>query len=229
MKTIHTRAFVGAGIVSALLLTTTTSAGIITHTSSIPPGPDPVASGPGLGLVSVPIIFTPFPNNDNVSGGEPTDNNIDVNLKRFDFNDYIDIEFTVSPSGGVTEYRVHEFVDNNTGLPWIGYRMQLGFGTGAAFVLAPPGSGLDFDAPLYDPPPTSTAMVPTLLSPNEIAFSGFHAAGAQIYEVRIDVPDLSVTGFGSFTLRQIPIPIPEPGSLVLAGLAAIGWLSYRRR
>ena len=44
------------------------------------------------------------------------DNNIFVPIKRFDHNGYIDIEFHVAPSGGVTEYQVFESVDNNTGV-----------------------------------------------------------------------------------------------------------------
>ena len=60
-----------------------------------------------------------------------------VPLKRFDFNDYIDIEFLVVPSQGVTEYIVSEFVDNNTGLDWSSYHMQLGFGVGGGFTVGP--------------------------------------------------------------------------------------------
>ena len=58
----------------------------------------------------------------------------------------------------VTEYRVFESVDNNTGINWAGYTMELGFGIGAGFVPSPPGDGLDFDAPLYDTPPISSAF-----------------------------------------------------------------------
>jgi hypothetical protein len=181
-------------------------------------------------LVSVPLVSTPSPNNDNVPGVLP-DNNIDVNLKRFDFADYIDIVFSVSPSAGTTEYRVEEFVDNNTGVPWTGYVMELGTGFGPGFTTVGVPAGLDFDDPTYDTPPTSTAMTISTLTANQLVFSGFHAAGAQQYSVRIDVPDLpAVIGLlGQFTLRQYPIPVPEPSALALVGMALVGLAWNRRR
>jgi hypothetical protein len=48
-------------------------------------------SGPGLGTVSVPIILTANPDNDNQLGGGPLDNNITIPIKRFDKSSYIDI------------------------------------------------------------------------------------------------------------------------------------------
>src|SRR5829696_1963130 len=122
---------------------------------TIASAPAPVASGPGLGLVLVPAIITANPNNDNQIGtGGTNDNNVVIPLKRFDVNDYIDLVFTVDPSEGVTEYKVTEFVDNNTGINWSSYKIQLGFGTGGGFVLSPVGDGLDFDFPTFDAPPT---------------------------------------------------------------------------
>ena len=226
MMKIHVKICLGATLVIALLVNSV-SAGTITHPLDFPPGPAPTVSGPGLGLASAPIVSTLSPNNDNQIGGGPTDNNIDVNLKRFDFNDYIDIEFTVLPSqGGVTEYRVVEFVDNNTGVPWNGYRLQLGFGTGPAFALAAGAFGLDFDAPGYDSAPTSSAMAITSMTPDELVFSGFQGVGAQQYNFRIDVPDLS--GIGHFTLRQSPVPVPEPGTMGLLAVALIGFIGLKR-
>jgi hypothetical protein len=209
-------------------------AGTITHPLDAPPGPAPTASGPGLGVASAPIVSTLTPDNDNQIGGGPADNNIDVNLKRFDFNDYIDMEFTVRPSQGTTEYRVVEFVDNNTGIPWSGYQVQLGFGTGAAFVpvssLALPPA-LDFDALTYDSAPSSPGSIVTTLSPDLIVFTGLHGAGAKQYEFRIDVPNLPTSLPGiidKFTLRQTPIPIPEPTSVALLALAFVGVLGLKR-
>jgi hypothetical protein len=184
--------------------------------------PGPVSSGPGLGLVQVPVVSTPTPNNDNVPTSGLPDNNIVVPLKRFDNNDYIDIEFTVSTSTGITEYKISESVDNNTGINWTGYRVQLGFGTGANFAMSPANDGLDFDAPDFDfPGPTSTSMGAGLASQDEIVFSGAQGTGLAVLNFRIDVPD-GLTD-GKFTLRQFPIPIPEPSTalmLVLGGIAA---------
>jgi hypothetical protein len=198
--------------------------------------PAPVASGPGMGFVAVPGIVTINPNNDNSAGGL-TDNNIVVPLKRFDAADYIDIVFAVLPTappigGGpaVTEYRVSEFVDNNSGINWQAYRMQLGFGTGAGFTLSGAGDGLDFDAPTFDFPPMSTAMPTVGLGADELVFSdGVHGSGAQLYEFRIDVPNLpSAGGPSTFTLRQIPVAVPEPGLWALAGMMLLGFLRRAR-
>ncbi|MCI0335204.1 MAG: PEP-CTERM sorting domain-containing protein [Planctomycetes bacterium] len=228
MMKLHKSVFIGAAIAAAVLNFSrigSVSAGTII------PVPAPVASGPGLGFVAVPAIITLTPGNDNVPAPMVPDNNIVVPLKRFDFNGYIDLVFTVMPSASVTEYSVTEFVDNNTGLAWIGYNMYLGFGTGAGFVLSAPGDGLDFDFPTYDTPPVSGAFpVVGTPDPDTLLFSGgVHGSGAQTYTVRIDVPDLSPIGtLGTFTLRQIPVPIPEPSALVLAGLSVVGLALYRR-
>jgi hypothetical protein len=198
------------------------SAGTIT--SALP------AVGPGLGFVAVPAIVTLTPDNDNVPAAGVGDNNIVVPLKRFDNNGVIDIEFTVAPSNGVTEYVVSEFVDNNTGLPWIGYNMFLGYGVGAAFTpLA--GDGLDFDFPTYDTPPTSGAFPAWApLGEDGLAFfGGLHASGAQQYVVRIDVPNIATVRLSRFTLRQVPVPIPEPGTIALACLALASGLVIGRR
>lgn len=183
-------------------------------------------TGPALGTVAVPGIVTVDVNNDNQTGGGPMDNNITVPVKRFDNPGYIDIEFLVSPSSGVTEYSVLEFVDNNTGTNWSSYRMFLGFGVGPAFVLSGAGDKLDFDFNTFDTAPTSAAF--PLVTPGEdslVFFGGVHSTGAQPYTVRIDVPDLSQ---GKFTLRQVPV-VPEPASFALAALAALGCLIHLRR
>ncbi len=138
--------------------------------------PTPVASGPGLGFVNIAAILTTNPNNDDSPGALP-DNNIIVPLKRFDSTGYIDIPFTITPTAGVTEYQVTEFVDNNTGFNWNSYNMMLGFGTGAGFTqVGGTGDGLDFDTGPpggNTTPPTSTIM-PTVTRPNEdtLVFSG---------------------------------------------------------
>jgi hypothetical protein len=194
-------------------------AGIITGVTMF--GPQ-AGVGPGLGTVAVPAIVTVLPNNDDVPAPGVLDNNIFVPIKRFDFNGYIDIEFTVAPSGGTTEYRVFESVDNNTGVDWSGYNMFLGYGVGAAFVPSGPADGLDFDAPLFTLAPVSSALPIVGLGADVLTFSGgTHGSGAESYQIRVDVPDVTTLppGFGNFTLRQIPVPVPEPSSLVVVGLA----------
>jgi hypothetical protein len=133
--------------VCAALFTSTVSAGIVSGVTMFGPN---AGTGPGLGTVSVPAIVTVAPNNDNVPAAGLPDNNIVVPIKRFDHNGNIDIEFRVTPSDGVTEYQLFESVDNNTGVDWSSYRMELGFGVGAAFVPSLAGDGLDFDFPTFD-------------------------------------------------------------------------------
>ena len=83
---------------------------------------------------------------------------------------------------------VTEFVDNNTGTDWSGYNMFLGFGTGAGFTLSPPGDGLDFDFPLYTPPPTSPVFGTITPGPSgdSLSFSGgTHGSGG----ATVSIPD----------------------------------------
>jgi hypothetical protein len=183
-------------------------------------------SGPGLGTVNVPLISTVNVNNDNQTGGGPADNNITVPIKRFDNLGYIDIEFNVTGTGGVTEYKVTESVDNDTNVFWGAYTMVLGFGTGGSFAPSPSGDGLDFDAPGYDLLPTSGAFSNVATSEDVLVFSGgVHNLALQLYTLRIDVPDDVVR----FTLRQYPTAVPEPSTIALSGLALLGLAAFARR
>ena len=207
------------GVIAITGFASHASAGTLSSTTA------PVSSGPGLGLVSVPAIFTPNPRNDNQIGGGAADNNVLIPLKRFDNNSFIDIVFAVQSDDGVTEYKVTEFVDNNTGVNWSRYTMQLGSGTGAGFVPATSGS-LDFDAPGFDAPPSSAPLSAVAMSPYQLTFSGgIQGTGAVPYTFRLDVPD----GLNTFTLRQTPTAVPEPGTIALLGLALVAAFASRRQ
>ena len=217
-------------LVIGVFTTSTVSAGIILSGT-------PVAGSPGLGNVTIPLILTTTPNNDNTADAN-SNNNITIATKAFQQNDYIDIVFVVQPTapftnpGGTTEYRVVETVDNATGTNWVNYSMQLGLGTGAGFTMTAL-DGLDFDtgAPGNDPPPSSTAM-PTVSRPNEdtlLYSGGIHGAIQQTYEFHLDVPNLAGDSNYTFTLRQFPTPIPEPATLLLTLCFSAIPLLLRRR
>ncbi|MEN1680233.1 MAG: choice-of-anchor F family protein [Planctomycetota bacterium] len=183
----------------------------------------------GIASVAGVIISPPMdPNNDNVAG--PSPNEIRILQKDYTGIGPIDIEFTVIPSGGVTEYSFIEGVQNSTGIDWASYCMQLGFGTGTDFVPSAAGDGLDFDAPDYDSPfafdPSGGGPFPTVVVTEDlVAASGGIQGGfeyAEPFVFTIDVPD----GITSFTLRQLPKAVPEPNTALLGAVAAL--LARRR-
>lgn len=212
--------FLAVGIVT--LLETDSRAAIISNAQIF--GSE-AGTGTGLGTVDIPVFLSPDTNNDNQAGGGTNDDNLIVPIKRFDNIGYIDIVFNLNTSGGVTEYKFFESVDNNTGVPWSSYIMQLGFGTGLGFNnVNGAGDGLDFDFPNFDLPPASTAFSSVVTSEDMLVFSsGLMGAGAETFEFRIDVPD----GITSFTLRQTPVAVPEPGTWGLIAMASLALLSRR--
>ena len=133
----------------------------------------------------------------------------------------------------MTEYQVFESVDNNTGVPWNNYTMELGFGTGGLFTKSVAGDGLDFDSPLYDLPSTSSAFVANHPDEDTLFYNGgLQGNGAESYRFRVDVPNIAgaigAVG-GTFTLRQFPHPVPEPSTFALLSLAISGFAAYRSR
>lgn len=183
----------------------------------------------GVASVAGEVVNPPsVPNNDNVIG--PSPNTIFVLQKDYTAIGPVDLVFDVVSSGGVTEYAVIEGVQNNTGLDWGSYHVELGFGNGADFVKSAAGDGLDFDAPDYDStvdfnPSPGFFLTPIVTEDDIIASGGvmpdFSYAGNFVFHV--DVPD----GITSFTIRQSPIAVPEPATMALLGLG--GFLLRRKR
>jgi hypothetical protein len=169
------------------------------------------------------------PNNDDVAGDSL--NELLVTQKAYFAVGPVDLEFTVAPTGGTTEYTIREGVDNGTGIPWSSYRIELGFGVGALFTPSPAGDGLDFDALDFNSPPDfSGSGFFTSVSWGEdvlVASGGIFPVGgfpSPLYRFNIDVPD----GISSFTIRQQPIAVPEPTSALLV-LGLFGLLPRLRR
>lgn len=189
------------------------------------------------GIVSIAGIVPPISvneNNDDVTDGDPLVNEIMVLQKDYRGVEHIDIVFEVMDTGGVTEYTFIEGVQNSSGFDWESYHIQLGFGTGADFVLSPPGDGLDFDAPLYNStiqfdPPVTFSFPDVTMSEDVISADGgpgqFDGQYNEPFIFAVDVPD----GIGTFTLRQFPVArVPEPTSLVMLLLGATLCIPRRR-
>lgn len=174
--------------------------------------------------------------NDNVVGDSP--NELYILQKDYTAIGPVDIVLDVIDNLGTTEYMIIEGVQNNTGLDWSGYHIELGFGQGAGFVKSAPGDGLDFDYPHYDstaffdPSPGFFPLV-NVTEDDIIAGGGimpdFSYAGNFVFH--IDVPN----GISQFTIRQSPLPasgaVPEPSTYALAamGLLTLGLFGWRKR
>jgi hypothetical protein len=225
----HRRAGLGrqAVLLAAVLWAGTAQAGLISSVGSV--------SGPGLLSATVSPLFTFVPNNDDVGAPGPNFIGIEKTLQIFD---YVDIEFRVGTTGGTTEYYMVDSANNQTPGPWDRYSMQLGFGTGAGFTPSVAGDGLDFDGPVPAPALTSGDFTALTWTPDRFDWTGGSVGVglSTLFTFSIDVPDFDsgtmptsalIPGGYKFTLRQLPIVVPEPGSI--AFLALFGLLPLRRR
>ena len=94
----------------------------------------PVVTGGGNATASGPPPAAVTPNNDN-SASSPNTVNLSTTLMAVPVGAVVDIVFNAPAfsTSDVTEYLFTETVTNNSVVPWAGYRLELGFGTGAAF------------------------------------------------------------------------------------------------
>ncbi len=186
--------------------------------------------GPGLGSAAVPTVATAIPNNDDT--GQGTENTVAIQ-KSFTSINPIDILFTVTDSGGATEYRVTETITNSSPVIWFDYHLELGFGGFASTPSSPFEQSmledkLDFDTCFtldchpFTPAPSSSAFAAIALTANELSWSGGQVKPGETlaFVLSIDVPDSAdcastvpacpvltgdtgPTGF-LFTLREFP-------------------------
>lgn len=173
---------------------TTADAGTITGVGGV--------FGPGLGYVQGLLLYSKLPNNDN-SLNATTENGVGFDEIVFDQAAPIDIVLDVSNSGGTSEYSALESLYNFTPDTWLGYEIELGFGTGSDFRPAQRGVGLDFDAPDHDRAPISILFSSVTVTESLLIFEDGEAPFGWVDAVffDIDVPD----GISQFTLRHTPI------------------------
>lgn len=176
----------------------------------------------GIGSVAGEIIGPLMaPNNDDAVG--PSPNQLLVTQKNYIGIGPVDLEFTVTPTGGTTEYVINEGVANNTGIPWTGYRLELGHGVMSSFVISPSGDNLDFDAPSFNSGTTFATFFPVWIETEDViqAAGGVFPNGGfslPLFRFSVDVPD----GITSFTIRQIPIAaVPEPSAAIVIAIGAL--------
>jgi hypothetical protein len=186
-------------------------------------------------------VTTGSVNNDNATTASPNQILLPFNGPGAPYTattlDPIDFIFNVQNSGGTTEYFITSSIINSSGIIWSGIQVQLGRGFGANFQL---GGGLvipeiqppDFDTPGKDPAPTNSAYPLLSHSPVQIDFgltstpSG--PASAFFMTFSIDTPDdMTSGGYTDFTIRQVPVPVPEPAGWQLLAIAAVGLCANR--
>ena len=189
----------------------------------------------GVASVAATTIAPPVaPNNDNVVGNSPND--AWITQKNYVAIGPVDLVFTVANSGGTTEYSFREGVFNNTGLPWVGYHLELGNGHDLTYTKSPSGDGLDFDHPDHDSPldfnPAPFTYFPTATATEDDIYAGGgvmpYLSFAGNFRFSVDVPD----GITSFTIRQSPIGagiVPEPCTGLMATIGLVGFALGRKR
>jgi hypothetical protein len=98
------------------------------------------------------------------------------------------VEWVVANSAGTTEYLINQTIFNITGQFWSGYRFELGFGRGSAFV--PASGGLDFDLPVADPAQSASRFPVLSHQAGILEWSGgaYNGFGPAAFSFSIDVP-----------------------------------------
>ncbi len=173
------------------------------------------ASGPGMGDGPADaIVFSFAPNNDNdPEPGNSGNALVTVDPLRFEHVAPIDLTFNVTPSEGVSEYAWTTFIQNDTGVDWPGFRIELHLTDVLGQVLddlVEPSRGLDFDTPHRDTEVLLDAFERHAHTPRWIEWSAGLLAADLGFPVSVqfalDVPDtLHDRPLTRFAIRFIPL------------------------
>jgi hypothetical protein len=173
-----------------------------------------------------PVGNTPAINNDDDPGTSPNQISYSVFLNS---PGALETEFELQNSGGTTEYFFPQVFFNTRNTQWIGFRFELGFGTGDQFVLAAPTSALQFDTLNGQSTATSPVFTLVMNQSNQLDWSVANAPLVAPFSFAIDVPDglaaANPSGLNRFTLRQTPLvaaAVPEPAAAGIVGVALLG-------
>jgi hypothetical protein len=178
-------------------------------------GAAPAFLGAGLGTATG-TATTVAPNNNN---SNPSANTIILD-ESFAALGPIDAVFSLTATGGNTEYFLTLTATNNTSSAWTDFHLQL-MPTAA-------DDNLDFDLVQRDPTPTSTSYATLAHLEDTIDWSGgsVPAGGTTTFTLSIDTPDPLL----QFALRALPTTTdavtPEPGIVLLTGSGLLGLVGY---
>jgi hypothetical protein len=190
--------------------------------------------GPGGTVNGVGVANPMVPPPGNFNSGLNNTNTVTVSKTFMASLQPIDIVFNVAASNPAqTEYLFNETISNRTGATWTDFHWQLGFGSGANFVLAP-AKTISFN--LNNAEPEGIELTPSgafetkTFSANDIAASTVNGPGVPnntslLAAFAIDIP----TGLNRAQLTLREFATPEPPSLLLTGVGAAAALLLRVR